>query len=252
MVSASSRKPAPSSVDPDEIARFAAMAASWWDPDGAARPLHRLNPVRLAFVRDRLAGRFGRAPLGPRPFAGLTLLDIGCGGGLVSEPMARLGFQVTGLDAAAENIEIAKTHAAEQGLVIDYRCSTAEALAAAGAAFDAVLALEVVEHVAEPGDFLRSVGQLTRPGGGVVLSTLNRTAKAFALGIVGAEYVLGWVPRGTHSWSKFLKPSELASHARHAGLELRELAGLGYDPLADSWSLGRDLDINYLMFATRD
>jgi 2-polyprenyl-6-hydroxyphenyl methylase/3-demethylubiquinone-9 3-methyltransferase len=242
---------AASTIDPAEIARFAAMAADWWDPKGACRPLHKLNPARLGFVRDTLAAHFGRDTKGRAPFAGLKLLDIGCGGGLVSEPMARLGFAVTGVDATAENIAVAQDHAGAQGLGIDYRCDTAEALVAEGAQFDAVLALEVVEHVVEPAEFLRSIGQLVRPGGAVVLSTLNRTAKAYALGIVGAEYVLRWVPRGTHSWSKFVKPSELAAAVRGAGLEVQALAGLLYDPLADRWSIGSKLDVNYLMVATR-
>jgi 2-polyprenyl-6-hydroxyphenyl methylase/3-demethylubiquinone-9 3-methyltransferase len=251
MVSASRHSAEPSTVDPGEIARFAAMAANWWDPQGACRPLHRLNPARLGFIRDKLAGHFSRDVTVREPFAGLSLIDIGCGGGLVCEPMARLGFAVTGVDAAAENITVARNHAAAQGLAIDYRADAAEALVAEGAQFDVVLALEVVEHVAEPEVFLASIGQLVRPGGAVVLSTLNRTAKAYALGIVGAEYVLRWVPRGTHSWSKFVKPSELAAGVRRAGLDVRELAGILYDPLRDSWSIGRDLDVNYLMFATR-
>lgn len=238
-----------STVDPAEIARFAAMAQSWWDPDGEFKPLHRLNPVRLGFIRDRLAQRFGRSITAKRPFAGLRLLDIGCGGGLVAEPMTRLGFEVVGVDATEENIQIATTHARQQGLQIEYRCDTAEALAAAGERFDAVLALEVVEHVADPADFLRLIGELTKPDGAVVLSTLNRTAKAFALGILGAEYLLRWVPRGTHTWSKFVKPSELAAGVRQAGLEVRELTGMTYDPFADRWSLASDLGVNYMMLA---
>jgi 2-polyprenyl-6-hydroxyphenyl methylase/3-demethylubiquinone-9 3-methyltransferase len=244
-------EPKASTVDPKEIARFAAMATNWWDPNGDLRPLHRLNPVRLGFIRDRLAQIFALDPLGKAPFSGLSLLDIGCGGGLVAEPMARLGFRVTGIDAAAESIAVAEAHAALQGVAIDYRQGSAEALVEAGATFDAVLALEVVEHVADPALFLESIGRLVRPGGAVVLSTLNRTAKSWALGIVGAEYVLRWVPRGTHSWSKFVKPSELAAGARRAGLEVRDLAGMVYDPLGDCWRLDRDLGVNYLMVATR-
>jgi 2-polyprenyl-6-hydroxyphenyl methylase/3-demethylubiquinone-9 3-methyltransferase len=243
--------PDSSTVDPEEIARFAAMAADWWDPNGACRPLHKLNPARLGFIRDRLAGHFGRDIKSRAPFAGLRLLDIGCGGGLVSEPMARLGFAVTGVDATAENIAVAERHAEAQGLDIAYRCGTAEALVGEGARFDAVLALEVVVHVAQPAEFLGSIGRLVRPGGAVVLSTLNRTAKAYALGIVGAEYLLRWVPRGTHSWQKFVKPSELAAGVRGAGLEVQALAGLLYDPLADRWSIGQDLSVNYLLVATR-
>jgi 2-polyprenyl-6-hydroxyphenyl methylase/3-demethylubiquinone-9 3-methyltransferase len=238
-------------VESAEVARFAAMAAEWWDPHGPCRPLHRVNPTRLGFVRDRLAGQFGRITTGRQPFAGLGLLDIGCGGGLVSEPMARLGFAVTGIDPAAENVAVARAHARAQGLAINYRAEAAEALVAEGAQFDAVLALEVVEHVVRPAEFLGMVGRLVRPGGAIVLSTLNRTAKAWALGIVGAEYVLRWIPRGTHSWAKFVRPSELAAGVRRAGLDVREVAGMHYDPWADRWSLGPGLDVNYLMFATR-
>jgi 2-polyprenyl-6-hydroxyphenyl methylase/3-demethylubiquinone-9 3-methyltransferase len=251
VVSPIPRNAEPSSVDDAEIARFAAMAAKWWDPDGECRPLHRLNPARLGFIRDHLAGHFERDIKAGRPFDGLSLVDIGCGGGLVSEPMTRLGFRVTGVDAAGEGIDVARAHAEVGRLEIDYRHDTAEALVEAGMRFDAVLALEVVEHVTEPAAFLASIGRLVRPGGAVVLSTLNRTAKAFALGIVGAEYVLRWVPRGTHHWRKFLKPSELAALARRAGLDARELAGLGYDAINDEWSIGGDLSVNYLMFATR-
>jgi 2-polyprenyl-6-hydroxyphenyl methylase/3-demethylubiquinone-9 3-methyltransferase len=243
--------PKAGTVDPKEIARFAAMAANWWDPNGDLRPLHRLNPIRLGFIRDRLAHYFALDPLGHAPFSGMSLLDIGCGGGLVAEPMARLGFRVTGIDAASQNIAVAEAHAALQGLAIEYRPGTAEALVETGVTFDAVLALEVVEHVADPALFLNSIGRLVRPSGAVVLSTLNRTAKSWALGIVGAEYVLRWVPRGTHSWSKFVKPSELAACVRRAGLDVRDLAGMVYDPLGDCWRLDRDLGVNYLMLAVR-
>jgi 2-polyprenyl-6-hydroxyphenyl methylase / 3-demethylubiquinone-9 3-methyltransferase len=239
------------SADPAEIARFAAVAGAWWDPEGDFKPLHRLNPVRLTFIRDRLARRFGRDIRAKRPFEGLRLLDIGCGGGLVAEPLARLGFTVTGVDAAAEGIEVARAHAAAQGLAIDYRCGTAEALLAGGERFDAVTALEIVEHVVDPASFLGTVGALVEPGGAVVLSTINRTAKAWALGIVGAEYVLRWIPRGTHRWSKFLKPSELAASVRAAGLDLGEIAGMSFDPFAGEWALTRDLGVNYLMLATK-
>jgi len=239
------------SADPDEIRRFAAIAEGWWDPDGEFKPLHRLNPTRLAFIRDHLAAHFGRDIRAKRPFEGLKLLDIGCGGGLVAEPLARLGFAVTGVDAAAEGIEIASAHAKAHGLAIDYRVGTAEALFEAGKQFDAVTALEIVEHVVDPAAFLGTIGGLVRPGGAVVLSTLNRTPRSWALGIVGAEYLLRWVPRGTHRWSKFVRPSELAAAARRAGLGVRDLAGMSYDPLSGTWSLSRDLGINYLMFATK-
>ncbi len=240
-----------SSIDPDEVARFAAIAEAWWDPNGKFRPLHKFNPIRLGYVRDHVAAHFGRDITVPRPFAGLRLIDIGCGGGLVAEPMARLGFSVTGVDATERNIAVASAHAAEQDLAIDYRFAAAEDLVAAGETFDVVLALEVIEHVADPGEFLQSVGKLVKPGGVVVVATLNRTAKAFGLAIVGAEYLLGWLPRGTHTWSKFLKPSEVATGLRRAGLVLEDLSGVSYNPVADKWTLGTDTSVNYLMVATK-
>ena len=240
-----------SSIDPDEIARFEAMAAEWWDPHGKFRPLHKFNPVRLGWIRDRLLGRFGRDAASPRPLEGLRILDIGCGGGLVAEPMARLGATVTGVDASHRNIEVARIHAAQGGLAIDYRQGTAEELLAAGERFDVVLSLEVVEHVADPAAFLGACAGLVAPGGALFVATINRTPQAFALAIVGAEYVLRWLPRGTHSWSKFVRPSEVAAALRPTGLELREFAGMSYNPLRDAWSAGRDLGVNYMAFATR-
>ncbi len=239
------------SVDPDEIARFARLADRWWDPEGEFRPLHRLNPVRLTYIRDRLASHFGRDIRPRHPFAGLRLLDIGCGGGLISEPLARLGFAVTGIDAAAETIAAAQRHAGDLGLAIDYRHTTAEALAGTGVRFDAVLALEVVEHVADPPAFLATVGELVAPGGAAVLATINRTPKAYALAIVGAEYLLRWLPRGTHQWRRFLRPSELVRDLRRGGLAVADISGVSYAPLADRWELSRDLDVNYMLFATR-
>ncbi|MFZ9447420.1 MAG: bifunctional 2-polyprenyl-6-hydroxyphenol methylase/3-demethylubiquinol 3-O-methyltransferase UbiG [Alphaproteobacteria bacterium] len=240
-----------SSIDPDEIARFEAMAAEWWDPHGKFRPLHKFNPVRLAWIRDRLLARFGRAGAAPRPLQGLRILDIGCGGGLVSEPMARLGAEVVGVDASHRNVEVARIHAAQGGLAVDYRQGTAEDLLAAGERFDAVLSLEVVEHVADPAAFLGACAGLVSPGGALFVATINRTPQAFALAIVGAEYVLRWLPRGTHSWSKFVRPSEVAAALRPTGLELREFAGMSYNPLRDAWSAGRDLGVNYIAYATR-
>jgi 2-polyprenyl-6-hydroxyphenyl methylase/3-demethylubiquinone-9 3-methyltransferase len=238
-------------VDRAEIERFARVARGWWEPEGEFRPLHKLNPVRLGYLRDHLARHFGRDVRGAQPFAGLRFLDIGCGGGLVSEPLARLGAAVTGIDAGDDALEIARGHAAESGVAVDYRHAAAEDLAAAGETYDAVLALEVVEHVADPPLFLAATAQLVRPGGALILSTINRTAKAFLFAILGAEYVMGWLPRGTHHWDRFLKPSELAAGLRPHGITLRDLKGLGYDPLAGRWSLTSDLEVNYLLFAVK-
>ncbi len=239
------------SVDPDEIERFSAMAATWWDPDGDFRPLHRLNPTRIGYIRDKVAARFGRDPLRDKPLAGLRLLDIGCGGGLLSEPMARLGAEVTGVDAAEKNIGTARAHAAQSGLDIDYRHDTAEALAAAGETFDVILNMEVVEHVADVPGFIGACARMVKPGGAMLLSTINRTPQSFALAIVGAEYVLRWLPRGTHQWRKFLRPSELTRHVEAAGLAMDHLTGVAWNPLNDRWTLTRDLSVNYMGFATR-
>lgn len=239
------------SIDPIEIERFSAMAAEWWNPHGKFRPLHRFNPVRLTFLRDRICSHFGRDPQGAQPLSGLRLLDIGCGGGLISEPMARLGASVTGADAGEKNIGVASLHAAESGVAVDYRCTSAEDLAAAGEQFDVVLSLEVVEHVADLEGFLAACGTMVKPGGLLIAATLNRTLKAYALAIVGAEYILGWLPRGTHDWKKFVKPHELAGALRHAGLTLSDVQGVSYDPLNDRWHLSRDTDVNYLMVATK-
>jgi len=239
-------------VDPAEIERFSRISAEWWDPAGNFAPLHRLNPVRIGFIRDRAAQHWGRDPLSGSPLAGLSVLDIGCGGGLLCEPMARLGAAVTGLDASERNVRVAALHAEGQGLSIDYRQDTAEACATSGSQYDLVLALEIVEHVADVDLLLQSCGRLVKPGGLLFLSTLNRTAKAWALAIVGAEYVLGWVPRGTHDWRRFLKPSEVVRGLRHAGIEAQEIAGLVYSPLARRWSLNRnDLDVNYILWGTK-
>ncbi|MBB3066327.1 MULTISPECIES: bifunctional 2-polyprenyl-6-hydroxyphenol methylase/3-demethylubiquinol 3-O-methyltransferase UbiG [Limibacillus] len=241
------------SVDTQEIEKFAAQAEAWWDPKGNFRPLHRLNPTRLEFIRDRLAAHFDRAPLTSKPLSGLRLLDLGCGGGLLSEPLARMGASVTAIDAAADGIQAARAHAAAGGLSIDYRVTTAEALLADGAQFDAVVSMEVVEHVQDVGAFLGAAAGLAKPGGALLLSTLNRTPKSFMMAIVGAEYLLRWVPRGTHDWRRFLKPSELAEHLRPNGVEIREVTGLVYNPLSDSWRLDRnDLDVNYLLYAVRE
>jgi 2-polyprenyl-6-hydroxyphenyl methylase/3-demethylubiquinone-9 3-methyltransferase len=238
-----------STVDEAEIERFSRIADEWWDPNGKFAPLHRLNPLRLGYIRDRAAGHWQRDPLSGSPLQALSLLDIGCGGGLLCEPAARLGATVTGIDAAQRNIATAHRHAEGQGLAIDYRETTAEALAAEGRQFDIVLALEIVEHVADIDLFLRSCGQLTKPGGLVFLSTLNRTAKAWALAIAGAEYLLRWLPRGTHDWKKFLKPSEVVRGLRSGGVETQEIVGVVYSPLSRAWSLSkRDLDVNYMLY----
>lgn len=245
-----SRKPQPAaSVIRSEIARFDALAAEWWDETGPMRALHRINPARLEFIRDAVAAHFGadKAPL-----AGLNLLDMGCGAGILSEPLARLGAKVTGLDAAPEAIKAAAAHAAGQGLKIAYQNGNAEDLVATGAQFDVVCALEILEHVAEPEEFVRMVTQLVRPGGLLILSTLNRTAKSLLLGIVAAEYVLGWVPRGTHDWRKFIAPSQLIRWLRQNGCALQRLSGLVYDPLQQDFKLHpHDVDINYLLAAVR-
>ncbi|NEX93968.1 bifunctional 2-polyprenyl-6-hydroxyphenol methylase/3-demethylubiquinol 3-O-methyltransferase UbiG [Caulobacter sp. 17J65-9] len=240
------------SVDPEEVARFSALAAKWWDAKGEFAPLHKFNPVRLGFIRDRACARFGRDPKAREPFKGLKLLDIGCGGGLLSEPMRRMGFEVTAVDASERNIGTARAHAEQQGLDIGYRCATAEQLAAEGAGpFDVVLNMEVVEHVADPGRYLRECAGLVAPGGMMIVATLNRTAKALALAVVGAEYVLRWLPPGTHDWKKFLKPEEVREYLAGAGVEVSGPYGVAYNPLTDRWSESNDTAVNYMMVATK-
>lgn len=239
------------SVDPEEVARFAAMAGEWWDPRGNFAPLHRMNPARLRLIRDAICRNFGLDPAGARPFDGLSVADLGCGGGLICEPMARLGAAVTGIDAGAETVGIARAHAAQSGLAIDYRHGGAEALAEAGEAFDVVLNLEVVEHVSDVAAFMAAAGTLVKPGGLQIVATLNRTLRSMALGVVAAEYVLRWVPPGTHDWRKFLRPSEVAAHLRAAGLAVERAVGLTYNPLTDSWRESGDLGVNYMMVARR-
>lgn len=244
---------AASSIDPADVARFSAIAAEWWDPKGKFAPLHKFNPVRLAFIRDQCLYRFQRDPKARRPFEGLRLLDIGCGGGLLSEPMTRLGFVVTGVDASERNIATASTHAAEQGLGIDYRASTAEALLAAGEPpFDVILNMEVIEHVADPGPYLRDCASLLKPGGLMIVATLNRTLKAFALAKVGAEYVLRWLPAGTHDWSKFLKPDEIRSFLTDAPVGVDGPFGVVFNPITGRWSESGDADVNYMMTVVRN
>lgn len=240
-----------SNVDPTEVARFQALAKSWWDPTGKFRPLHQIGPARLEFIRDEAARHFGREAGGLRPLAGLKVLDVGCGGGLIAEPLCRLGADVTAIDPGARNIEIARSHAVPQSLAIDYRVATVEELAARSESFDAVVCLEVVEHVPDVGAFVASCAGLVRPGGLLVLSTINRTAKAYALAIVAAEYVLGWLPRGTHQWERFVTPDELAGHVTAAGLSAPRFSGFTYDLFRDRWSLSPDTDVNYLAAASK-
>jgi 2-polyprenyl-6-hydroxyphenyl methylase / 3-demethylubiquinone-9 3-methyltransferase len=239
------------SIDRDEVAKFAAMAGGWWDPEGDFRPLHRLNPTRLAFLRDHACTHFARDPGADRPLAGLEVLDVGCGGGLLCEPLARLGAEVTGIDAAGEAVAAADWHAEQSGLEIEYHCTTAEDLAAAGRRFDLVVNMEVVEHVADVDRFVAASCDLVKPGGAMAVATLNRTPKAFLLAVVGAEYVLGWLPRGTHDWRRFLRPSELVRRLDANGLTVKELTGVTYNPLDDRWRRSRDLDVNYMLFAVR-
>jgi 2-polyprenyl-6-hydroxyphenyl methylase/3-demethylubiquinone-9 3-methyltransferase len=238
--------PERSTIDAGEVERFARLAETWWDPRGEMKPLHAMNPARLRVIRDAMLRRFGRDPGSGRPFEGLAALDVGCGGGLACEPLARLGATVTGIDPAAENVGVARAHAAAGGLSIDYRATTAEALLASGERFDVVLALEVVEHVADLALFLETCAGLVRPGGLLVVATINRTAKAFAFAIVGAEYVLGWLPRGTHSYDRLVRPEELAGPLRAAGLREIETVGIAYDPFGDRWRTSRDTDVNYM------
>ena len=245
-------RPVDSTVDEAETAKFAAMAEEWWDPDGKFAPLHKFNPLRLEFLRDRICTHFGRDPMANKPLEGLKLADIGCGGGLLSEPLSRLGATVSGIDAVDKNVQIAAAHAETVGVEIDYRCDTVEAMAARGEAYDVVLNMEVVEHVADVELFLGASAALVKPGGMMFLATLNRTLKAFGLAIVGAEYVMGWLPRGTHDWNKFVRPSELAAPLRRAGLEMTEIIGVAYNPLTGKWSLApKDLDVNYMAVGIR-
>jgi 2-polyprenyl-6-hydroxyphenyl methylase/3-demethylubiquinone-9 3-methyltransferase len=239
-------------IDDAEIRRFSAMAAEWWNPTGKFKPLHRFNPVRLGYIKTTVSQHFGRDALSGRAFEGLRILDIGCGGGLLSEPMARLGAEIVGADASTTNIEVARLHAAGAGLSIDYRATTAEALADAGERFDVVLAMEIIEHVADVPLFVARCAEMVRPGGLLLIATINRTPKSFALAIVGAEYILRWLPRGTHTWSKFVTPAEVDTALVPTGLRIKDQTGVRYDPLRDRWDLsGRDMDVNYMMLAER-
>ena len=237
------------SVDDAEIAKFSAMAAEWWDPSGKFAPLHKFNPVRLKFIRDTVAAHYGRDTRALRPFDGLALLDIGCGGGLLSEPMARLGFAVTGVDPSERNIGTARAHAAQSGTDVEYRAADAETLVAEVCRFDVVLNMEVVEHVADLRAYLDACATLIAPGGLMVVATLNKTLKALALAKIGAEYILGWLPRGTHDWNKFVEPAKLRAMLEEAGLNVLKTQGVAFDPLTWDWRLSGDTDVNYMVVA---
>jgi len=238
-------------VDSAEIGKFDRMAATWWDPEGEAKPLHRMNPVRLDYIRDHICAQYGRDPRSIRPFSGLDIVDVGCGGGLLCEPMARLGAAVTGVDASGEAISVAHEHGREHGLEIEYRNDAAATLVSEGAHFDVVLALEIVEHVADIPAFLSDVAALAKPGALVFLSTLNRTAKSYALAIGAAEYVLRWLPRGTHDWNKFPTPNELEAALVSAGLTVVDDTGFSYAALRDRWSRTKDMSVNYALVAEK-
>jgi 2-polyprenyl-6-hydroxyphenyl methylase / 3-demethylubiquinone-9 3-methyltransferase len=238
-------------VDPEEVERFSRIAEEWWDENGKFRPLHRIGPVRIQYVRDQACAHFGLDADRMKVLSGMRLLDIGCGGGLMCEPMARMGADVTGIDASEKNIAVASLHAEKMGLAIDYKCAAAEEVAEQNS-YDIVLALEIVEHVADVPAFLKACAALVKPGGLLIMSTLNRTLKSYGLAIIGAEYVLRWLPRGTHQWNKFLKPSELCSGLRHEGLVIKNMSGMAFNPLKNEWRLSeRDLDVNYLLTAAK-
>ena len=236
-----------STVDPAEIAKFSKLSETWWDPNGKMKPLHAINPLRLAYIRDAACRKFDRDPKKPGCLSGLRILDIGCGAGLLCEPLTRLGAQVVGVDPSATNIEVAKLHAAASSLAIDYRCTTIEEMP--DDKFDIVLAMEVIEHVVSVAAFLDRCTALMKPDGLMLVSTLNRTWKSFALAIVGAEYVLRWLPRGTHEWDKFVTPAEVTHHLARNKLSISDQAGVVYNPLADKWSLSSDMDVNYMVIA---
>jgi len=245
-----------STVDREEIAKFSAMADAWWDTNGKFRPLHRLNPIRVAYILDMVNAHFGAeranaSTADGAALSGLTMLDIGCGGGLLAEPLARLGAQVTGIDASERNIGIARTHAEQSEVKVTYLPCAAEDLVSGPQRFDVVLAMEVIEHVSDPAIFLSTAAALMKPDGLLFVATLNRTVKSYALAIVGAEYVMRWLPRGTHDWRKFMRPSEIARPLRASGLTVRDLSGVSYQPLADRWVRSRDIDINYMLCASR-
>ncbi|WP_169565994.1 bifunctional 2-polyprenyl-6-hydroxyphenol methylase/3-demethylubiquinol 3-O-methyltransferase UbiG [Sneathiella limimaris] len=244
------------SVDPSEISNFAAMADEWWDETGKFKPLHKFNPLRIGYIRDTVISHFNLVEEGSaiplKPLKGLRVLDIGCGGGLLSEPMARMGAEVVAADASQTNIKVASLHAEKSGLSIDYRHTTAEELAASGEQFDVILNMEVIEHVADLEGFAAACCSMVKPGGLMFVATLNRTMKSYALAIIGAEYILRWLPRGTHNWKKFLRPSEVVGLVRQNGLSVKDMTGATYNPLNSTWSLSRDFSVNYMICATRN
>lgn len=245
------QNPAAATVDADEIEHFSHLASQWWDTRGPLKALHKFNPVRVGYIRDRTAAHFGRDPARPDCLAGLRILDIGCGAGILAEPIARLGATVLGADPAQSNITAANIHAAEQGLTIDYRCTTAEALADSGEVLDVVLAMEVIEHVADVGLFIDLIATMVKPGGLMFCATFNRTLKSFLLAIIGAEYILRWVPRGTHEWRKFITPGELENALAHGGLQVTDRTGVIYKIARPHWRFSADMDVNYMIVAKR-
>lgn len=249
-IAAAVQRTGPTSVDSEEVARFDALAESWWDPAGPMAALHRLNPLRIDYIRSRTVQHFARPARALRPFEGLELIDVGCGGGLLAEPLARLGARVTGIDVSNENIEIARRHL-PPGLCIDYRPTSAEALAGEGASYDIVVAMEVVEHVGDLNGFLCATSRLLKPGGAAFFATLNRTAKSYLMAIVGAEYLLGWLPRGTHRWERFVKPAELRRYLAENEIELVEVVGVSFDALRRRWRQSSDRGVNYMAYAKR-
>jgi len=239
------------SLDPSEVAKFSAIADQWWDETGKFGVLHKFNPVRISFIKEQVTARFGLDPLKPKPLSGLRLLDIGCGGGLLSEPLARLGANIVAADPSEKNIKTAMVHADQQGLKIDYRATTAEQLAEAGEKFDVVLNMEVIEHVTDPARFTATCASMVKPGGMMFVATLNRTLKAFGLAIIGAEYILGWMPKGTHQWEKFIKPEELKTWLEAAGMQQKTLSGVTFNPISNTWNRSGDTAVNYMIAAMK-
>ncbi len=235
-------------VDKKEIENFSKDSSKWWDENGPFRPLHRLNPIRLSYIKDQICGHFGRDVMSFKPYSGLSILDVGCGGGLVCEPMARLGGNVTGIDADQNAIDVASVHAAQSGLTIEYKCASTDDLVFEKKRYDVVLALEIIEHVTNPQKFVDDCMALCKPNGLIIFSTINRTPKSFALAKIAAEYILGWVPRGTHNWNKFIKPSELAKMARNTGGKISNIEGMVYNPVLNEFKLKpHDVDVNYFL-----